>query len=272
MYSNHQYHAFRISLAISLISFFLFSLSFLALAREGDEKVPIGVNEYLGKTVDLNAQFLDENGDTVTIAELVDRPTIISFVYYTCPNICSPLLNGLRHAVDKVQLAPGVDFNVVTISMNEDEGPELAREKKARYMQEMERDFPAGSWWWLTGDSANIRKFTDEMGFAFRRTGNDFAHPAVIMVLSGEGKIARYLYGIDFNQFDLQMAIVEASQGRVGPTIAKVLKMCFSYDPEGRKYVFNFMRVSGSIVLLFATLFLTVLIVRTRKNKKNTSR
>lgn len=271
MYFNQRYLTHRISWAFSLISFFLFSLSFLAQAKEGDENVPIGVNEYLGKTVNLDFQFLDENGDTVTVAALVDRPTIISFVYYTCPNICSPLLNGLRHAVDKVQLEPGVDFNVVTISMNEDEGPELAREKKARYMQEMERDFPAGSWWWLTGDSTNIRHITDELGFAFRRTGDDFAHPAVIMVLSGKGKIARYLYGIDFNQFDLQMAIVEASQGRVGPTIAKVLKMCFSYDPTGRKYVFNFMRVAGSAVLLFAGLFLTVLIVRTRKNK-HTSR
>jgi protein SCO1/2 len=120
----------------------------------------------------------------------------------------------------------------------------------------------------MTADSANIAGITDEVGFNFRRTGDDFAHPAALIMLSPEGKIARYLYGITFNQFDLKMAIIEASEGRVGPTIAKVIKFCFSYDPEGRKYVFNFLKVAASAIILFVVVFVAVLSLKSTKNRK----
>ncbi len=238
-----------------------------ALAEPPAAEVPIGVNEQLGKVINLNYRFVDESGDTITLADLVDRPTLLSFVYYTCPGICSPLLSGLHHAVDKVQLEPGIDFQVITISINEDETATLAREKKQNYYKQFTRYFPENAWHWLTGDSANIRAMVHEVGYAFRRSGDDFAHPAVIMALSGDGKIARYLYGVSFNHFDVKMALLEASEGRVGPTIAKAIKFCFSYDPEGRTYVFNILKVTASLVLLFVTILFVTLTIRSKKTK-----
>lgn len=259
----------RISVLFWLISFFLFSgHQLLAEGQEGD--IEIGVNERLGQTANLDYTFFDENGDSVRIQDLVDRPTIVSFVYYSCPSICSPLLNGLSHAVNKLKKVPGEDYNVITISVNEDELPLLARQKKSRYLQGMDIDVPENAWRWLTGNPENIKGFTNELGFGFKRVGEDFAHPAVVMMLSGEGKITRYVYGVNFNQFDLQLAILEASEGKVGPAIAKVMKFCFSYDPEGRKYVFNFMRIMGSMVLLCAAIFVMFLVITGRKNKKTT--
>jgi len=241
-----------------------------ALAREtGDaEKVPIGINEHLGETIPLNYTFVDEKGDTLSLAELVDKPTILNFVYFNCPGICTPLLGGLQDVIDKVDLKPGVDFKILTISINKDETPELALSKKRNYFKGLKREFPEEAWLWMTGDSANITGLTDAVGFNFRRTGDDFAHPAALIMLSPDGKIARYLYGITFNQFDLKMAVIEASEGRVGPTIAKVIQFCFSYDPAGRKYVFNVLKVSATVIILFVIIFVAVTSLKPKKSRK----
>jgi protein SCO1/2 len=242
-------------------------LSSVLWAQSGAPEVPIGINEHLGAKINMDYRFVDENGDTVTIGELIDKPTILSFVYYTCPGICSPLLSGLQESLDHVKLEPGKDFKVITISINKDEGPELAREKKQNYFQRFTRKFPADQWHWLTGDSANIAGLTKEVGFSFKREGDDFAHSAAIIALSPDGKIARYLMGIDFNPFDVKMALLEAGEGKTGPTIAKVIKFCFSYDPEGRKYYFNILKVTGSLTLLFAALFVVALIIKSKPKR-----
>ena len=254
-----------------IILFSFFSCFSNLFAEDATEKLEIGINERLGEIADFNFTFNDEDGNPVIISDLIDRPTIISFVYYSCPSICSPLLNGLSHAVDKLNFEPGKDYNVITVSINKDELPLLAQQKKTRYLKGMEGKFPPSAWHWLTGDSVNIKGFTDELGFAFRRTGKDFAHSAVIMVVNKEAKISRYIYGTQFNQFDLQLAIIEASESRVGPAIAKVLKFCFSYDPEGRKYAFDFMRIMGGLVLLCATAFVAFLVITGNRNAKKKS-
>lgn len=258
--------------AFSVIVVFV-AMSWLAqpaLAQDtGDtEKVPIGINEHLGETINLNYTFVDEKGDTLSLAELVDKPTILNFVYFNCPGICTPLLGGLQDVIDRVDLKPGVDFQILTISINKDETPDLALKKKRNYFKGLKREFPDEAWLWMTGDSANIAGLTDEVGFNFRRTGDDFAHPAALTVLSPQGKIARYLYGITFNQFDLKMALIEASEGRVGPTIAKVIKFCFSYDPAGRKYVFNILKVSATLIILFVIIFVVVTSLKPKKSRR----
>lgn len=258
-----------------LIPFLLFTLIFSSSAsgNESEENVDIGVNEQLGKILNLDYQFVDEAGDTVVLADLVDKTTILSFVYYTCPGICSPLLGGLQSVVDKVDMEPGIDFKVVTISINTDETHTIAKEKKKNYMMGLRRHFPEDQWHWLTGDSINVKGITEEAGFAFERMGDDFAHSAVLMVLSKDGKMSRYLYGTIFNQYTLKMALLETGEGKIGPTIAKVIKFCFSYDPEGRTYVFNVLRVSGTVVLLTAGAFFAFLIISTkRKRIKSTER
>ncbi len=251
----------------AIILLLLFQAGGFSVQGSTEKDLPIGVNEKPGKVINLNYHFVNEQGDTVLLADLVDRPTILSFVYYTCPGICSPLLSGLQKALDKINMAPGREFQIITISINSDETAILAAKKKHNYYQRFNREFPDSAWFWMTGDSADIKGVTDEVGFTFQRTGDDFSHPAVIIALSPKGKIARYLYGIDFNPFDVKMALIEAAEGRVGPTIAKVIQFCFSYDPKGRTYVFNILKVSASFVLLFAMAFLISLIVKSGKSK-----
>ena len=246
---------------------FLFQTNGFSVPENLKNESPIGVKEKLGTEINLDYHFVDEYGDTVLLANLIDRPTILSFVYYTCPGICSPLLSGLQQAMDKINMAPGKEFQIITISINSDETATLAAQKKRNYFQRFNREFPENAWFWMTGDSVNIKGITDEVGFSFQRTGDDFAHSAVIIALSPNGKIARYLYGIDFNPFDVKMALIEASEERVGPTIAKVIKFCFSYDPKGRTYVFNVLKISASFILLFAMAFLISLIVKSGKSK-----
>jgi protein SCO1/2 len=251
-----------------LLVFFSLLFTSSTFTEEANIRVPIGINEHLGEVVNLDYTFVDEKGNTFSLVELVDRPTILNFVYYNCPGICTPLLAGLQDVIDRVDMEPGIDFKILTISINKDETPELALKKKRNYMKGVKRQIPDEAWLWMTGDSANIAGLTDAVGFNFERTGDDFAHPAALIMLSPKRKIARYLYGITFNQFDLKMAIIEASEGRVGPTIAKVIQFCFSYDPEGRKYVFNFLKVAASAIILFMVVFVTVISLKTTKKRK----
>ncbi|RMH96389.1 MAG: SCO family protein [Calditrichaeota bacterium] len=232
-----------------------------ASPRNPSAEQPVGIDEHLGQQADLETVFADEQGNPVRLADLVDRPTVLSFAYFHCPGICTPLLAGLTDVLGKVDLEPGKDFRVITVSINKDETPQEAREKKRNFMKglRMVRAFPDEQWRWLTGDSLNIARLTESVGYGFLRRGDDFAHPAAVIVLTREGKIARYLYGTEFNHFDLKMALLEASRGRTGPSIAKVLRFCFSYDPKGRKYVFNLTKVVGAVILLSALTYVVFL-------------
>jgi protein SCO1/2 len=163
----------------------------------------------------------------------------------------------------------GKDYQVFTISFNPDEKTRLAKEKKENYAKLVKNgsDVEHG-WIFHTGDSTNINKLLNSLGYKIKREGKEWIHPAAVVVLSPDGKITRYLYGTYFLPFDLKMAIVEASQGRSGPTINKMLKFCFSYDAPGKKYVFNITKVSGSIIILAALGFFVSLVLKNKKNKK----
>ncbi len=227
----------------------------------------VTIVEHLGDFVPLDATFLDEDGDTVTLGQLIERPTILTLVYYNCPGLCSPLLEGVVDVLDKLDLQPGSDFQVITLSFNPVETPDMAKEKKANHLEAFERrEFPPSAWRWLVGDSANIHKVTEAVGFKYIPKDDGFLHPAAIIVLSDKGKITRYLNGITFLPFDVKMAIIEASQGRVGPTIAKVLQLCFNYDPEANRYVFNFLRVAGALVIFFTLVFVLGISLKKKSN------
>jgi protein SCO1/2 len=133
------------------------------------------------------------------------------------------------------------------------------------YLKMIERPFPEEAWRFLTGDQENIRKLTESIGFHFRREGKNFLHPVLLVILSSDGKITRYIYGTDLLPFDLKMGLLEASQGRTGPTIGKVLRFCFSYDPKGRKYVFNTLKVTGIVTLAFALSFILFLVLKGKR-------
>jgi protein SCO1/2 len=226
----------------------------------------VGIDEKLGETVPMDMLFFDEYGKAITLGELIGgKPTIISIVYYRCPGICSPLLTGLTDVVNKVDLEPGDDFNVLTISMDHTEDYHLAAEKKKNYIASMDRTMDFNDWRFLTADSVNAKRVTDVIGWRYQPQGKDFMHGAALTVVSPEGKIVRYLFGTEYNVFDLKMAILEASEGRVGTSIAKVLQICFSYDPDGRKYTLNITRISGGIVIFLIGIFAVVFLVKKKK-------
>lgn len=238
-------------------------------AEDGPKQSEVGVDEKLGSTIPLDLSFLDEYGKPVRLRDLVTKPTIITLVYFRCPGICSPLLNGLATTIDHMDMDAGKDYNIITISFDPKESYQTAAEKKKNYLEEMKKKLPENSWKFLTGDSTSIAKITDAIGFRYQPQGSDYMHSAVITVLSADGKITRYLYGVDFLPLDLKLGIIEASEGKVGPTINKLLKLCYSYDPAGRKYVLNITRIAGSGMVVLIVAF--VLILRIKKKKHNTN-
>jgi protein SCO1/2 len=261
----------RASLAIKisiLLIGAIFSYSPLNAHVEQPKVSGIGIDEKLGQTIPLDLTFHDEYGNLVTLRQLVHTSTILTPVYLHCPNVCSLLLQNLADTLDKLPADPGKDYAILTVSFDEKEKPDLARQKKETYLKMIQRPFPAGAWRFLTGDKENIRKLTDAIGFHFKRVGEDFEHPVSLVILAPDGKITRYLYGADPLPFDLKLALIEASQGRIGPTIAKVVRFCFSYDPRANKLVFNMLRVTGAVTLLFALSFILFLVFKGKKPLK----
>jgi protein SCO1/2 len=229
----------------------------------------VGVDEHLGRMLPLDLTFLDEEGRPVRLGDLIDRPTILTLVYYRCPSICTPLLSGLVDVVERSGLAPDRDFRIVTISFDETETPDLAARKKMNFLKAFHEPFPPEAWRFLTGDKAAIDRIADAIGFRFQRVGQEFNHPGVITIVSPRGKVARYLYGITFLPFDLKMALNEAAQGKTGPTINRVLYYCFSYDPDGQRYVFDILKVAGTVIMVFAAVFVLWLVVTTRRARRH---
>jgi protein SCO1/2 len=180
--------------------------------------------------------------------------------------ICPTLLSGVSDVIEKMELELGKDYQVVTVSFNYDDTPAKSLAKKQNFLRDHSRPH-AGAWQYLTGDSANIYLLTNAVGFNFQRTGNDFMHPACIIILSPEGKVTRYLYGTSFLPFDVKMAIIEAQKGQSRPTINRVLEYCFSYDPEGRKYTLQVTKITATIIIFFAVLLFIILIVRSSRKK-----
>jgi len=225
----------------------------------------VGLEERLGAQIPLDLTFRDETGRAVTLRELVTVPTVIAPVYYRCPNVCSFLQGGLARALPEVKLTPGKDFRVLSVSFDETETPETAHRSQAIYMDAMRQQFPADDWHFLTGDRQSILQLLDAAGYHFERQGEDFLHPVAMFVVTKDGEIVRYLHGTNVLPMDLTLALVESSEGRVGPTIRRVAQFCFSYDAGSRRYVFNLFRVSATVILLTAGAFMAFLILRGRK-------
>lgn len=259
---------------MKLFSKILFVVIFISSTFYPNEnKIEIGIDEQLGKYLPLDAAFVDENGKQVLLKDLLIKPTVLSFVYYNCPGICSPLLMELSDIINKSDLVAGVDYNVVSISMDQFETPKDAAERKATFLKAIDKNIPPESWKFLTGDSATIKKVADAAGFYFKRQGKDFLHSGAFIFIDNKGKICRYLFpsfsersGFGILPFDFKMAVTETSESKVTPTIAKVLQFCFSYDPEGQTYVLNFTRIFGAGILLLVGIFIVYLRVKPKKD------
>lgn len=229
----------------------------------------LGIYEHLDQYLPKDLVFVNDNNDTVNLLSQINKPALIVPVYYECPGLCSPLLEGVADVISRSDMEIGKDYQVLTISFNPDEKTKLAKDKKANYLKLVKTsgDVEHG-WVFYTGDSANISRFLNSLGYMVKRTGKDWVHPSATVMVSPTGKITRYLYGVYFLPFDLKMAAVEASKGRSGPTINKMLNFCFSYDAQGKKYVFNITKVFGSLIMLGAGILLLTLILKSKKDKK----
>jgi len=238
-----------------------------AHVEHSKETVEMGIEEKLGQIISLDTVFNDESGNRISLRQLINKPTILAPVYYSCPDVCSFLLYNLARALNQLSSEPGKEYQVLAVSFDETEKPPLALEKKRLYLKMIEKPFPEEAWRFLTGEEENIRKLTEAIGFRFKREGKTFQHPILMVILSPGGKITRYMYGTDVLPFDLKMALLEASEGRIGPTVSKVLRFCFSYDPKGRKYVFNTLKVTGIVTLAFALSFILFLVVKGKRTQ-----
>jgi len=229
----------------------------------------IGIYEHLDSVLPDDILLVNQDSLVVNLKSLITKPTVISFVYFECPGLCSPLLNGLAEVIDKAQLELGKEYQVITISFNPKDTPKLGKKKKKNYVASIKRQIDQSQWIWLTGDSSNIQKVTDAAGFKFKRDGKEFLHPASLIVISPKAKITRYLYGTEYLPFDLKMAVIEASEEKSMPTISKLLKFCFNYSPESKKYLFNITSISGSMIILLVLIFLFTVLLKKKPIKIN---
>ena len=226
----------------------------------------IGIVEHLDSFLPTDIYLIDESNQRVKLTDLIDKPTIINWVYFRCPGICSPLMEGLAKVMDESDMLPGVDYQVLTISFDPRETIDLGIKKKNNYLNLVnKKDAIAKGWHFFVSDSLSIAKGTNATGFKYKRTGMDFTHAASICVVSPKGKITRYLNGIYFLPFDLKMAVVESSKGMSAPTISKIMQYCFSYDPVGQAYVLNVTKISGTLILFFAIVFFLILIFKPKR-------
>lgn len=231
----------------------------------------VGVDEKLGATIPLDLVLKAEDGQPVTLRSLIDKPTILTLNYFRCAGICTPQLSGVAEVLNRTQAEPGKDFQVLTVSFDERDEPEIAAQKRTNYLGEITRPFPPAAWRFLTGPAATTKALADAVGFKFKRVGDDFVHAGAIIFISPKGKVTRYMYGTTYVPADLQMAAQEAARGEAQPTINKFLKFCFSYDPAGRKYVLNTTTIGATVIILAALIFVATLVRRGRKTKPQES-
>jgi len=225
-----------------------------------------GITEKLGASLSASKwRFKDEDGKDVSLSTYLGRgkPVVIAMVYYECPNLCNFLLNGFVRTLKQMDWAPGNQFEVVAVSINPRETPELAKKKKASYLESYGKPGSSDGWHFLTGDENSINSLAFELGFGyyFDEKEKQYAHSAALFVVTPDAKLSRILYGIEFKPRDLRLALVEAASGKIGTVVDRFLLFCYRYDPSTRSYsvyLFNVMRVAGLItaVALFGSLAL----------------
>lgn len=242
--------------------------------KNPDELQKIDVQEHLGDIIPLNLEFTDHNSEKVTLEKYFNqgKPVLMTLAYYECPMLCTLVLNGMRKSADSLKWTPGEEYQMITVSIDPREGPDLARAKHEAYIESMQKDIDPEGWAFLVADGEQSRKLADALGFQYYYVEDKdiYAHPAVSYVLTEEGKITRYLYGIDHNRRDMRLALLEGSQGKVGSTADKILLYCYQYDPNADGYVLlaqNVMKLGGALTVVILGSVLGVFWWREKKHK-----
>lgn len=245
------------------------------LVRENPAELQkIDVVEHLGERIPLDLMFTDESGRSVRLGGYFapERPVILVMGYYRCPMLCNLVFNGLADGVEQLSWRLGEQFTIITVSIDSSETPELAAAKKANYTQFMHGVDSLAGWHFLTGKASRSRALADAVGFEYRwdDDSKQWAHPAVVMLLSPDGVITRYLYGIEFPERDLRLGLLEASEGRIGTTIDRIILYCYHYDPQAGGYVVlaeNVMRLGGVVTVVLLGGLLVILWRRERRRR-----
>ena len=225
----------------------------------------VNIEQRLNQQVPLNLIFRDEYGHAVPLSTYFsgNKPVLLALVYYNCPMLCTLILNGVESSLKAVSLDPGRDFEVVAVSFDPRDTPEIAARKKANYLQRYHRPNTANGWHFLTGDEASIKALTEAVGYQYKfdpATGQ-FAHASAIMILTPQGKLSRYFYGVEYAPRDIRLGLVEASQNKIGTPVDQVLLFCYHYDPGSGKYgaiAMNMVRLGGVTFVLICGTFLFV--------------
>lgn len=243
----------------------------------------IGIDEQLGKTLDLTQMFRNEEGQLVPLSSYFDgkTPVIISPVYFSCPGLCNFHLNGLTDGLKQLDWSIGDKFKILSISFDSKEGADLARAKKATYVKLYDRPSKeaqtAAGWHFLTADEPTVQAFIKSVGFKMRwdEEQKDWIHASAAIMVSPTGELTRYLPGILFDPKDIKLALNEASEGKVGSFVDGLLLYCFKYDPHQSKYTlyaFNLVKVGGALMVLLLALWLLPVWVRSRREARGSAK
>jgi len=248
------------------------------------EQVPevleeVGVTEHLNAKLPLDLEFRDEKGNWVELGSFFDgeRPVILTLNYYRCPMLCGLMLNGVVDGLEAMTWTPGEEFEIVTISINPLETPELAQAKKENYLNRLDRPGVAQGWHFMTGRELEIKRLAETVGFSYTYdpVSQEYAHAAAIVVCTPAGKVARYLYGIEYPAKRLKFALLEAAEGRAGSALDQLILYCYHYDPTNRRYTpvaMNIMRVGGGATASILGVALGMFWFREWRRKKRTAR
>lgn len=239
----------------------------------------VGIEEHLGAQLPLDLQFVDENGREVSLGDYCtgDKPVVLTLIYFNCPMLCSLVLNGMVDGLKELDYLPGREFELVTVSFNPLETPTLAKLKKQNYIKDYGQPAAASGWHFLTGGAEPIAALTEAVGFKYKwvEERQEYAHQAAIYLLTPDGRISRYLYGVQFEPQTLKLGLLEASEGKLGTTLDQVFLFCFHYDAVSGRYApaaLNIMRLGGLLtVLLLASILVPVWLRSTRRKTNATA-
>jgi protein SCO1/2 len=226
----------------------------------------VGIEQHLDGQVPADLAFVDDTGRPVKLGDYFGKkPLILNLVYYNCPMLCGEALAGLSASMKMIKFDVGNEFDVVTVSFNPMETPQVAAQKKADYLKRYGRPNASAGWHFLTGPPESINALTKAVGFQYQydATKDQYAHSTAIMVLTPQGRISRYFYGVDFPPKDLRMGLVEASEGKIGNAVDQVLLYCYHYDPVAGKYgavVSNMLKIGGGLTILLVGGLILILI------------
>lgn len=250
--------------------------AFGQLNNQKPEKLQdVGVEEHLGDKIPLDLRFATSEGDSVSLAGLMkgDKPVLLNPVYYECPQLCSMVIDAVFAGVKDLKWSPGSEYNIITFSIDPEEDYKLAASTKDSLLKKLGRQGADSGWYFLTGKEKAVKELTEAIGFKYTKLQNDdFAHAASIMFLSPDGVLTRYLYGINFDEFNIRNALYEAADGEIGSTVDQIVLYCYQYDPDSNSYVpvaWRIMKLGGFATLLFLGIFLGLLWLKEKKSKKD---